>query len=200
MFFCLPYLPSLLRWVSSKKLKIKKKENRQKHYQLKPEPWSTTPASHEAENYCGQHVSLVHPVSSGVVSEYHMGGIKLPGSWQKSLNEQAASQPGPASLCSFVPEYPQNTPRNTEVMSFDRNRASSMGWGFLVLQMTMFLGVFTAVLFLFFVFLNSKTVLCWKACWAHIGRPPFTWAPSCHWWKLLWLGSEQNDLCWSAFG
>lgn len=35
-----------------------------------------------------------------------------------------------------------------------------MGWGFLVLQMTMFLGVFTAVLFLFFVFLNSKTVLC----------------------------------------
>lgn len=91
-----------------------------------------------------------------------MDGIKLPGNWQQSLNEQAASQS--ACLSVFVHGQPQNTPRGAELTPFHRNRAQHRigrsgttdnyvsGWIY---------GSET--------FKNRKTVLCWEACWAHTG-------------------------------
>lgn len=136
-----PFPPTTDRF---QKIKIKRKENRQKHSWLKPDPWSTIPPSHEAQNSCGQYSSLV--------SDLIWHGTKMPYGWNQAArkltekSEWASCLSAWACLPVLVPEYPQNTPRDTELISFDRNRACTR-LGLLVLQITIFLGVFMVVQF-----------------------------------------------------
>lgn len=106
----------------------------------------------------GGNSALSHSLtSSGTVQEGHMGGIKLPENWQKSLNEHAASQS--ARLSVLMSQQPENTPRNAELTPFDRHRA----WHRIGLSGTTD-NYISGWIYSSETFKNSKTVLCWEAC------------------------------------